>query len=156
MVIALLLLIGGMGCAMEKENDIIFPVKNLSEQISLFFDTHLPITSESTCFFKLSNEEDHFYLINSIEELQAVYSCEEKLPELDFKKYSVVIGQKRMPNSYYIVSDQNIVVQAKNLKLNIIAKTYSEGVWPSFSMMYYWGVYPKLPNLKLNVNIEIK
>lgn len=102
------------------------------------------------------SKEDAFYVINSKDQFQAVYSCEEKLPEIDFTRYSLVIGQKRIPNSYYFVSNQEIVESSESLELNIVAKTLSEGVWPSFSIMYYWGVYPKLPNKKLNVNVEIQ
>lgn len=152
-VIALLIVV--VGCEKDKKYGTFSLVKDIPEQVSVFFENRLPITSESSCFFK-SNKEDIFYVMNSMEELQAIYSCEEKLPEIDFTKYSVVIGQKRMPNSYYSVSNQKIVEFSGVLELNIITKTLSEGVWPSYSTMYYWGVYPKLPNKKLNVNVEIK
>lgn len=154
-VFALFLLIGGTGCEKEKKYETFFPIKDIPEQVSVFFENKLPKTSESTCFFNLS-KEDAFYVINSKDKLQAVYSCEEKLPEIDFTQYSLVIGQKRMPNSYYSVSNQKIVESFEGLELNIIAKTLSEGVWPSFSMMYFWGIYPKLPNKRLNANVEIK
>ena len=154
-VTALFLMIGGMGCEREKEHEVIVPDKNISTHVYAFFENNLPTTSKSVCFF-ISEEGDFSYVINSKKELQAAYSCKEELPEIDFDRYSLVIGQKRMPNSYYAVSNQKIIVQTKTLELNIVAETLSEGVWPSFSMMYYWGVYPKLPNLKLNVNIEIK
>ena len=152
---ALLLLTAGIGCEKEKVHETFSPIKDIPEQVSVFFEKKLPVASESTCFFK-SSKKELFHVINSMEELQAVYSCEEKLPEIDFMRYSVVIGQKTMPNSYYSVSNQRIVELSEVLELNIIAKTLSEGVWPSFSMMYCWGIYPKLPNKKLNVNVEIE
>lgn len=151
----LLLLTGEVGCEKEKVHENFSPIKDIPEQVSAFFEKTLPVASESACFFT-SSKEELFHVINSMEELQALYSCEEKLPEIDFMRYSVVIGQKRMPNSYYSVSDQRIIELPEVLELNIIAKTLSEGVWPSFSMMYYWGIYPKLPNKKLNVNLVIE
>lgn len=126
-VIALFLLIGNAGCEKEKKHETFFPIKNIPEQVSIFFENKLPKTSESTCFFNLG-KEDAFYVINSKDKLQTVYSCEEKLPEIDFTRYSLVIGQKRMPNSYYSVSNQEIVESSEDLELNIIAKTLSEGV----------------------------
>ena len=57
-----------------------------------------------------------------------------------------------MPNSYYSVVEQNIK-ETDILELNIFVQLPSDGVWPAFSNMYYWGIYPKLPNKKINVNI---
>lgn len=146
--ISLLFLLEGVGCEKEKVHKTFFPIKDIPEQVSVFFKNKLPATSKSTCFFK-SSKEGVFHVINSMEELHAIYSCEEKIPEIDFMRYSVIIGQKRMPNSFYSVSDQKIVELSEVLELNIIAKTLSEGVWPSFSMMYFWGIYPKLPKKKI-------
>lgn len=58
-----------------------------------------------------------------------------------------------MPNSCYCVAHQEIVVSSRALELNVVAQTLSEGVWPAFSTMYYWGVYPKLPNKIVDVNV---
>jgi len=141
------------GC--EKKGETIYPTDNLPEQVTLFFENSLPIVTESPCFFKSTNE-DIVYVVNSNKELQALYSCKEVLPEIDFSQYSIIIGQKRMPNSFYFVADQKIVVSSRAFELNVVAKTLSEGVWPAFSTMYYWGVYPKLPNKVVNVNVIIK
>ncbi len=50
---------------------------------------------------------------------------------------------------FFLLSRKSkIVVSSRALDLNVIAHTLSEGVWPAFSTMYYWGVYPKLPKQK--------
>lgn len=150
----LLLIIGLEGCEEKEQIKTILPKTNLSEEITSFFKTTLPATSESNCFF-LSEKGDVYYLINSKEEFQAIYSCSNALPEIDFTLYSIIVGQKRMPNSYYSVVEQNIE-ETDVLNLNILTQLPSDGHWPAFSNMYYWGVYPKLPNKKIEVNIITK
>lgn len=147
----LFLIIGMVGCEEKEQIKTILPETNLSVQIISFFESTLPTTGESNCFF-LSENSDIYYLINSKEEFKAIYSCDNELPDIDFALYSIILGQKRMPNSYYSVVEQNIK-ETDILELNIFVQLPSDGVWPAFSNMYYWGIYPKLPNKKINVNI---
>lgn len=147
----LFLIIGMVGCEEKEQIKTILPKTNLSVQIISFFESTLPTTGESNCFF-LSENSDIYYLINSKEEFKAIYSCDNELPDIDFALYSIILGQKRMPNSYYSVVEQNIK-ETDILELNIFVQLPSDGVWPAFSNMYYWGIYPKLPNKKINVNI---
>jgi hypothetical protein len=123
----------------------------VDEQIIDFFDVALPTVTKSNCFF-VSTENDICYIINSMEDFQAIYSCDDKLPEIDFTLYSLVLGQQKMPNSFYSVIEQNID-ETKGLELNLYVQLPSGGHWPSFSQLYYWGIYPKLPNKKISVNI---
>mgnify|MGYP001692753617 FL=1 len=41
---------------------------------------------------------------------------------------------------------------AQTLELNIIVHLPNEH-WPAFSDMFYWALYPKLPNKKISINI---
>ncbi len=147
----LFLIMGIEGCEDKEQRDTILPITNLSGQVVAFFDSELSPTMKSNCFFVLN--DDTYHLINSMKEFQAIYSCENKLPEIDFTKYSVIVGQKKMPNSYYSVVEQNIEETEMSLELKIYVKLPADGYWPAFSQMYYWGIYPKLPNKKININI---
>lgn len=109
MVITLFLVMG-VGCDEKNEKNeakTILPVSDLSEQVVTFFETELPNAGEANCFF-CSQENDAYYLINSMDELQAVYSCDNELPEIDFSQYSVIIGQHGMTSSFYSVVEQRI------------------------------------------------
>ena len=151
MIQFLFLIMGMVGCEENEQINTILPKTDLSEKTLSFFESALPITGESNCFF-VSEDSDIYYLINSKEELKAIYSCEKELPEIDFTLYSIILGQKRMPNSYYSVVEQYIR-ETEVLALNIFVKLPANGHWPAFSNMYYWGIYPKLPNKKININI---
>jgi hypothetical protein len=144
----LLIMLGLIAC--EKGNEkIISPINISNERLIDFFDMILPTATESGCLFSTTNS-DTCYVINSIDEFLSIYSCDD-LPEIDFTSYSLVIGQKRMPNSYYTVIEQYIV-ETESLRLNIVVKL-PENHWPSFSKLYYWGVYPKLSQKNVSVNI---
>ena len=151
MIQFLFLIMGMVGCEENEQINTILPKTDLSEKTLSFFESALPITGESNCFF-VSENSDVFYLINSKEEIETICACDNELLEIDFTLYSIILGQKRMPNSYYSVVEQNIK-ETNVLELNIIVKLPTDGSWPAFSNMYYWGVYPKLPNKKINVNI---
>ncbi|MDO5615571.1 MAG: hypothetical protein Q4G16_05230 [Cruoricaptor ignavus] len=138
----------------ERKESKIIPIVDIPKDVSNFLEKGLPNTSESECFF-ISQDDDIFYLINNIEDFRDVYSCDDELPEIDFTKYSLIIGKKEMPNSFYLLADQYIE-ETEMLNLTIVATLPKSGHWPAFNDFYYWGIYPKLPNKELIVNINIK
>jgi chloramphenicol O-acetyltransferase len=144
-----LLIMSGMVACGEENEKIISPIIISDERLTNFFDTVLPTITESICLFSTTND-DTCYIINNIDEFRSVYSCND-LPEIDFTSYSLIIGQKRMPNSYYSVIKQYIV-ETRNLQLNVVVKL-PENHWPSFSKLYYWGIYPKIHHKIISVNI---
>ena len=152
MLLFLLLIIGIGGCENKEEITTILPIANTPDYVNAFFEAELPVMTESNCFFA-SKKNDTCYLINSKEELAVAYSCEISLPEINFELYSVIIGQNKMPNSFYTVVNQSIEKTNDVLKLNVYVKLLSKEHWPAFSQLYYWAVYPKLPNKNVNVNI---
>lgn len=108
--------------------------------------------AEAECFFNTS-DENVSYVINSDSEFKDIFSCEKELPDIDFKKYSLVIGQHTMPISFCKVVEQSII-ESDVLELNLTAEPLSQdGYWNAISKMYYWGLYPKLSNKQLIVNV---
>lgn len=136
-------------CGDENEKKTILPIDNLDKSIVDFFGSALPVI-KSDCFFS-SVDGDVCCIVNSKEELQAIYSCEKELPEINFSLYTLVIGQKKMPNSYYSITEQSID-ETDVLTLNLHVQLPDEH-WPAFSQMYYWGIYPKLYKKKIDVNV---
>lgn len=153
--ITMFLLIVGMGCEKENNKKLILPMDDVSNQINSFFETNLPTIAESECFFKSKNG-DIYYLINNKNELSDIFLCNSSLPDINFSEYSLIIGQKHFTSSFYKVIEQNITESDKWLDLNIYVRLLSDTSWPSFSKMYYWGIYPKLSSKKINVNVTIK
>ena len=151
----ILLLIGAFivlgGCEKEKEQmEVIYPVVNLPMSVVTFFEKTLSNTDSANCLFK-SECKDTCFLINSIEEFESMLLCDKDLPIIDFSLYSVIVGKKNMPNSFYSIVEQSIN-NTQTLELNIIVHLPNEH-WPAFSDMFYWALYPKLPNKKISINI---
>lgn len=143
-------------CSKDPAEVVEIPIMPVSanEEITAFFEEHLPspALSQSDCFF-IDNDEDTYYLVNSLEQFLQLASCSD-LPEIDFSSYSLIIGQKTVPNSFYSITEQKIVESSTRLDLYIVLYL-GESVYPSFSTLYYWGIYPKLPTKKeLYVNFK--
>jgi hypothetical protein len=143
-----------MSCGEDKKDDFIertiTPVF-INEEITSFFEKHLPSPAliRSNCFF-FDNEDDTYYLINSMKQFRQLTYCSE-LPEIDFNSYSLIVGQKKVPNSFYTILEQKIV-ESSELELNLVLDL-GENHYPAFSTLYFWGIYPKLAGKKtLNVN----
>ena len=152
---AAILLIGAFivlgGCEKEKEQmEVIYPVVNLPMSVVTFFEKTLSNTDSANCLFK-SEWKDTCFLINSKEEFESMLLCDKDLPIIDFSLYSVIVGKKNMPNSFYSIVEQSIN-NTQTLELNIIVHLPNEH-WPAFSDMFYWALYPKLPNKKISINI---
>ena len=152
---AVILLIGAFivlgGCEKEKEQmEVIYPVVNLPMSVVTFFEKTLSNTDSANCLFK-SEWKDTCFLINSKEEFESILLCDKDLPIIDFSLYSVIVGKKNMPNSFYSIVEQSIN-NTQTLELNIIVHLPNEH-WPAFSDMFYWALYPKLPNKKISINI---
>ena len=75
------------------------------------------------------------------------------IPIVNFNKYSLLIGQKKMPNLYYTVKNQFIEKEGTNSPLFLEVSLPKEGHYPAFSWLYYWGIYPKIDN---NTRISLK
>ena len=152
---AVILLIGAFivlgGCEKEKEQmEVIYPVVNLPMSVVTFFEKTLSNTDSANCLFK-SEWKDTCFLINSKEEFESMLLCDKDLPIIDFSLYSVIVGKKNMPNSFYSIVEQSIN-NTQTLELNIIVHLPNEH-WPAFSDMFYWALYLKLPNKKISINI---
>ena len=125
-----------------------------SENIIVFFEEHLPVPPfpKSECFF-VDENLDKSIIINSEEQFRNVFSCSAIiLPAINFDLYTLIIGQHQMPNIYYYVVKQNITIESNTHILNLTVDR-PDGVWPSFSTLYYWGIYPKMQNKSISVNL---
>ena len=163
LIVIVLMLAGNFSCqTMNISEGIIEPVPADYEVIA-FFEEQLPAfsgTRRSECFF--IDEIDKPYsegkwtkhvLINSMDEFKKYFSCSsDLLPAIDFRFYTLIIGQQQMGGSGYSVDEQNIIVESKKIELNITVKC-PEGSFAVICPLYYWGIYPKFQNKSISVNI---
>ena len=162
-----------MSCSSEAEeekiNGTIIEEIDYGEQVNSFFSYELPNSSVyyySRYFFSNQEEFDYnlCYVINSDEEFKNIYrgKSDAILPEIDFSKYTLIIGQQR-PDLGYRPKDLIRKIFYKTpegyvLELHynqVIMKKGSVDTFPDY-IVYYWGVYPKIEGNKINVKLIIE
>ena len=138
--------------------NIINPILTGSVYDSLaeFFHANYQSEEEHRSFFGDDIESyesaSQCFVINSREELMAHYLGEAPFPDMDFDKYTLIVGQVIMPESYYIVLRQELVSDSDGLRLNVYVPEKDSG-YLMLQQLFYWGLYPKLQSSNISVNI---
>ena len=137
-------------CAEIKPNDDagIFPV-SASEDVESFFESYLPPSdySYSNTSFNFG-EETECFVINDMDDFKAVAPESVTLPEIDFDKYTLIIGQVVMGNPGYRFVSQSIHTDT----LKVVYKKLGGASPAIMTSFYFWGLYDKLQNA---VNIDV-
>lgn len=113
-----------------------------------FFNKELPLEKRSESFF-VGSDKDECYVINSIEELKSIYCGEKEIPYIDFDKYTLVIGQKVMPDFYHPEYKQELEFRNHRCDLNLYVPDYDPG-FKAIQHFYYWAFYPKFNTEGIN------
>ena len=146
---ATLLLLTMASCQQDEDA----PNKGSRAAVSSFFDSKLD-DGESVLkdFFPASSyESETCYLINSNTELEQLYSGDKELPEIDFDKYTLLIGWVLEPCGY-IVEKQTIDVADEAIVVTLTEKRdvdAGSGVIAAMYDYYFWKLCDKLPNKKV-------
>ena len=156
----ILLFLGICSSCTDSENnvgEIINPVLP-NDDLMAFFEKHLPHVSSgysSDCFFT-DTRENKYIVINSMDELRKnISDVAIETPVIDFKSYTLIIGQYEVPSSSYYVIKHDIAVGTKKYDLNVLAFK-PESSYAVVSALYYWGLYSKFPQKSINVNITFQ
>ena len=154
----MMMLIGTFSCAEkgEFEDKVLKPIFP-NDEVNVFFEEYLPAFSgiRSECFFD-DDKENMCVIINNVDEFRKFFSCSSTmLPVIDFKSYTLIVGQHQMGGTGYSVDEQNLVVGSKRIELNIKVKC-PEGSFGVICPMHYWGIYPKIQNKSISVNITFQ
>ena len=99
-------------------------------------------------FGELEWDAQPCYLINSMEEFQAVYKGTKQLPEVDFDKYSVLVGRNYGVDGSESLGDSNFYLNDEGdhyrMSLSILHNTNPNYFYASAIIdLFYWDVYPK-------------
>ena len=126
----------------------ILPV-SAPEDVEFFFESHLPPSdySHSNTSFNFG-EETECFVINDVDDFKAVAPESVTLPEIDFDKYTLIIGQVVMGNPGYRFVSQSI--HADTLK--VVYKNLGGASPARMTSFYFWGLYDKLQK---DVYIEV-
>ena len=144
-------------CGSDDASAETFQPQKVSPEIEKFFKAHLPISGNSDCFFKSEKMEADsavVRIVNSIIELQQLCYTPVELPQIDFSKYTLVIGWKKVPNKGYQIATQKLLVSSPSAKLYIETKPLGDH-YPAESRMFFWGFYPKTDIKEAKVHVKL-
>lgn len=157
----LTVLAGSLASCKDKNEDVIISPIVSNEEVNAFFETYLPLSSvftdEFNCFFAdTAQYANEIFVINNEDEFKQNFACSDSLlPTIDFEAYTLIIGRYIGCGSSCFVEKHNILDQSNELVLNITMNCEA----PSYSAIittYHWGIYPKLPNKPININVTTK
>ena len=131
------------------------------QRLSVFFqaELHRPHydefgTASSTFFGELEWDAQPCYLINSMEEFRAVYQGNKQLPEVDFTRYSVLVGRtyridgSESLRSFSLVDEGDHYLMAIVILRNI---NPNYGYTCDIGDLFYWNIYPKLETKPITI-----
>jgi len=161
MMSGLVLTIAGLfvACSNDEDENVIQPIDVADSAITTFFNKELPERHNdsqpyeySTSFFydfsvgskeKIVSSESFVRLINSNQELTDIYEGENELPEIDFDKYTLIIGHQAMPGLGFYLTKKELMVSNEALVLNLYTRNDREVIACAIQHLYFWGLYPK-------------
>lgn len=144
----------------EQPEDLGTPPVLVSEDVSAFFKKHLPSSSYSSPepsfnFGKIGFDDKECFLINSMEEFEAVAPPSVELPVIDFERHTLIIGQHWLGSPGFTLVEQAIDSEPDEMELNLVYRATGGASPTVMTVFYFWGLYAKLPEKTVKVDIKI-
>ena len=132
--------------------ELIQPINMTGSPIEDFFNSEFTYSAKAFFFNGDYPICDNFvYVINSRQEFADVYLGKKELPEVDFDKYTLIIGKEMMPYLGFYITKKELLAKEDGLELTICAKNDNEILPCMLQALYYWGLYPKQAQKKISV-----
>ena len=129
------------------------------ESVEEFFNAEFRNISRPTGFFGNQSEpECKGYIVNNYADLKALYSGSRELPDIDFDKYTLIIGVTALPTSSHSLTfkRQELVRTDVGLVNTIYFEADRDLFYPAIvGYWYYWGLYPKMDDRSFNTIVCI-
>ena len=93
-------------------------------------------------------------VINSRKELDEAYLGNKELPEIDYKKYTLVMGVLAAPTLSYWIESISLDVRSEDLLMRFDVRGWDSG-FTAIARLGFWRLYPKLPNLPITPDVKV-
>ena len=137
--------------------DFLTQADNIDDSVKDFFNDYISVGLWDRYHgFVLDERHDiscHFF-VNSKEELQALYVGEKELPDIDFSKYTLLIGQEFEGNTGYCAKELKLKSKGGKYLLEIYTEVPNLQ-YHANGAMAYWSIYPKLKTKDLEVKVIV-
>ena len=124
----------------------------VSEEVKAFFDEALPNENRTPAFSFSTENKAEFFVINSQDELESRYKGESILPEIDFAKFTLIIGKAYMLGMTYHVNSLEIHKYENDQTLCVFTDDPEGLFWMAYNM-YFWALFPKIEQEISSINI---
>lgn len=133
--------------------------QDVTDPLVAFFqeELHRPYWDENgneikTFFEQGSWDEESCMMINSREDFQKAYMGTKELPEIDFDKYTLIIGRTWGNDSSYELAEVFLRDNGDNYSLDACLWHHYGGAFAAIIHIFYWRLYPKLPQKDIVTN----
>ena len=127
----------------------------VSEEVKAFFDEALPNENRTPAFSFSTENKAEFFVINSQDELESRYKGESILPEIDFAKFTLIIGKAYMLGMTYHVNSLEIHKYENDQTLCVFTDNPEGLYWMAYNM-HFWGLFPHNKNTISNIIVITK
>ena len=124
----------------------------VSDEVKAFFDEALPNENRTPAFSFSTENKAEFFVINSQDELESRYKGESILPEIDFAKFTLIIGKAYMLGMTYHVKAIEIHKYEYNQSLCVFTDDPEGLYWMAYNM-YFWALFPKIEQEIASISI---
>lgn len=142
-------------CKPVPVEDCIYPVSP-SDEVEAFFTTYLPPIAESHYTGFDLGEKLSCFLINSTSELEEIAPNDVELPSIDFDRYTLIIGRMPKGSTGYTYKGQKISFESGRTVLTVTYEGPDGAVHPTITYYNFWGLYDKLQDTEIELNIKIE
>ena len=122
---------------------------SMSAKDATFFDENMPYSNEA---LSLIHASGGCLAVNSIDGLRKVFPAPLKLPSINFENHTFIVGLQGVPGGNFKLTAQSINNGKNDITINLtidMPEVYPE----TPDVVYYWGLYPKLPQKPISVKI---
>lgn len=136
--------------AKNNSEQTLYSIVNVSTQVREFFSDIESAMRSGKKLFDFTYRKNEHSIINSQEKLAALYKGEKQLPDIDFSKYTLLVGHVLTSHSGYLLDRIELTKKENWCTLNVYIHELDEGL-AVITPILYWGLYPKFPQLPINV-----
>jgi hypothetical protein len=109
-------------------------------------------------FGELKYDAQPCYLINSMEEFLAAYKGNEQLPEVDFERYSILVGRTYRIDGSESLGIYNLIDEDDHYRMHlaILRNVNPDYLYTAdIGDLFYWELYPKREPKPINIERRV-
>jgi len=151
------------GCSSE-DKSVVKAETNVPAAVSSFFNAEISNESyglfHESPFFVSKDKTTHenllnsnlCHVINSMEELEAVYQGGKEIPAINFNQYTLVLAKVVVSDTSWNIQTTELETLDSSYLLKVFVKSSGSGL-QAYTCRYSWNLYPKLNSTSIQLEV---